>query len=653
MALHSLASGVFSRRRELFGQGEPVIFLLPLAAFAAKVGLMMPAATDSFLIAVVQHDAVIFATMLALYVAGSARSRLDGFRGWRARGLTIASFSARLACLVLVGLYAADVFAYYFFGTRLYASDLVTFSSEMDSVGTLVGSAWHIMTTRRGYMLVVLAALAAAVVLWACIVFVVRPSTVAVGRRRALTASAALLALYLIPLPSYVYAFGDKPLFENFVERNRSYFVQTNFSDDFREQVLSFPPEKVCRAGASLKLNVILVMVESLSAYHSHAFSGIEDWTPRLDEIASRATALPNFHANGWTTIGGLISLLGGSFPLVPEAGEDNEWGSPRLSNFMHLSDTLPQVLAREGYRTIFAGAGDLSFLDQRDWLRAVGFQRVVGEEDPRFDRQQVRGAFKSVPDQLLYEIVLDEIDRQPTGAPYFITAQTFWSHRPFMAPDGSELSGEEPVIRMTDESLGFLYDRLMERGFFEDGILFVTGDHRAMEPYRRSEIERYGASAATRIPAIVVTHAVELPPVIEDHHQQRDLKVSVEALVRQRYCADRYEGTFLGPSPTPPACVMQAKGDDRDLIFVGCAESHAVVRIAGDDTRVVQGSVDDEAGLLRAINYTRVRRTSQPSGSPEEERGVPPEEMSLSSRVRTQDQTETSRQHGEAFGRF
>ena len=426
----------------------PELFLLTilLCFLVGKIALMQSAATDTLAIAVLQHDAIIISFVMTLYALNLYLTRFV-----RTRYIRI---FIRFICLIFVSAYICDVFVYFFFGTRLYVSDAVTFSGELDSFGTLVRTGVTTMLARRGW-LVAVAALATVAIFCLCFAFLFREPA---GRLRVgpVTVVGALLAaVYFVPLPSYVYAFGDKPLFENFVERNAGFFKHTAFSDDFRRNLLATPTDRNCVKGAGKRLNVLVVIVESLSAYQSKYFSGIEDWTPRLDEIAQKETSLTNFHANGWTTIGGLVSVLGGAFPFVPEKAKLNEWGSARLDDFTHLTDSLSQTLANDGYETTFVSAGNLAFLGQGDWLRSMGFKRTVGHDDPRFDVQKIRGPFNSVPDGLLYKIVLDEIGALKDKQPFFITAQTFWSHRPFMAPDGSAVHSEEHVIRMTDRGFG------------------------------------------------------------------------------------------------------------------------------------------------------------------------------------------------------
>src|SRR6202044_922801 len=133
---------------------------------------------------------------------------------------------------------------------------------------------------------------------------------------------------------------------------------------------------------------------------------------------------------------------------------------------------------------------------------------------------------------------------------------------------------------------------------FFQNGILFITGDHRAPEQFRKSEFQRFGASAAARIPAVIVTRAISLPRVLPQDFQQRDFSASIEALIGDKYCLGPQEGAFLSDPIAPPSCVMQAHGDDRDLIYVKCGTAEGTVRAAGDATRVVAGAVPDAAPI-------------------------------------------------------
>ncbi len=598
-----------------FWRPEVAIGILVVALLLQKIKLMRPAARGHISFAVIQHDGAIFALLLLLYAAGSAMANRNKAAGIQGAAATTLSKLCIVAFLLIVLLYAADVAAYQFFITRLYASDIVTFSSEPRGVFSLLRTGWRVMSARAAWKLAIDVALAL-LLLRACFVLLLRPGRPLVRGGLLVGTALALAIFWRVPVPDYVYSFVDRPLFENFIERNHNFFVRNSFSDGLRAQILAAPPPAMaCEPGRGRRLNVILLIVESLSAYHSQFFSGVEDWTPNLDAIAKRETALTNFHANGWTTTGGLVALLTGTVPLVPELRSSRTAaftpvGGTSLIDYLDVARPLPRALSDRGYATEFVAPGDLTFLGQDKWLPAMGFQKIISGDDPRFAAQKLRGPFNSVPDRLLYTVALDELIRMPVDKPFFMVVQTFWSHRPFMDPnDDGNLNGEERVFRDTDAQIGAFYERLKAAGFFQNGLLFITGDHRAMEPFRKAEFERFGGSAAARVPGVIATRAVELPRILAQDFQHRDFPASIEALVGDRYCLQPQQGSFLGPHPRPPSCIIQARGDDRDLIYVKCGRAEGTVRAIGDGTRFVSGAVPDEASIIQTINRTRVRR--------------------------------------------
>ena len=593
---------------------EVTIGILVIALLYHKIEVMQPAARGHIAFAVVQHDGAIFALLLLLYAAGSAIASRNKDGGIAGAAATTFSKLCIVAFLLVILLYAADVAAYHFFVTRLYARDIVTFSSEPRGVFSLLRTGWRVMSARAAWKLAIDVALAL-LLLRACYVLLARPLRPQVRGGFPVGAALLLAIFWHVPVPDYVYSFTDRALFENFIERNHNFYVRNTFSDAFRAQILAAPPPAMnCEPGRGRRLNVILLIVESLSAYHSHLFSGVEDWTPNLDAIARRETALTNFHANGWTTTGGLVSLLTGTLPLVPELRTSRTKaftpiGGTSLTDYLDVPRPLPRTLSEQGYATEFVAPGDLTFLGQDKWLLAVGFQKIVSGDDPRFAAQKMRGPFNSVPDRLLYSVALNELTQMPADKPYFMVVQTFWSHRPFMDPNGnSRLNGEEHVFRDSDAQIGAFYERLRTVGFFQNGLLFITGDHRAPEPFQKAEFERFGASAAARIPGVLATRAVDLPRILAQDFQQRDFPASIEALVGDRYCLGPQEGSFLSNPPRPPSCIIQTRGDDRDLIYVKCGTAEGTVRATGDATRFVSGTVPDEASIIQTINRTRAR---------------------------------------------
>jgi hypothetical protein len=161
--------------------------------------------------------------------------------------------------------------------------------------------------------------------------------------------------------------------------------------------------------------------------------------------------------------------------------------------------------------------------------------------------------------------------------------------------------------MRYVDKQLGYLYNHLQTAGYFDHGILIITGDHRAMLPVSEVETSKYGDAASAMVPMVIVWKNGQLPGIITDHFQQTDLLYSVQAVVSDEYCRPVYRGNFLASRPEPPQCVLHARGDDRDIIYTRCHDGQAHIKLDGDNTRVIDGDLDRSQQLVRMINYHRI----------------------------------------------
>ena len=590
--------------------------VVALGAMVLRVRDMGPAALAPIGPAVMQHDAAVAGVGLLLVTAARVVAGPDDAGKWHLRRWT----ARALLTVLLIGLasYTLDVLAYHFFATRLYAQDLVMLSDELHATGGMLRAGLQALRHMGLPKLIIFAGLIAWT-LRSAVVILADPRAGRLPRPRLFAAGGITLFVFGAAPPAMRFGyFGDKPLYENVFERNRDFFSSSAFSATFRDQVLANPPRATEHTGLGRRPDIVVLIVESLSSYHSRYFSGLNDWTPELDSLASSGTALTDFYANGWTSIGGLISLMGNRVPLVPERAGFNEWGSPRFDDYLEIPDPLPRLLARLGYRTAFLGGGDVAFLSERSWLARVGFESIVGGEDPRFSAVHPRGPFNAVPDSVLLALAAEDVRARMSDAPFLLTITTFWSHTPFLAPDGST-ADEATVMRATDRAIGAFARRLRDLGFFENGILFITGDHRAMEPFTRPETERFGTSAPSRVPAVVVTRALDLPSRIDAPFQQVDLTPALLAVASDTFRVGQMQGVFLGPDPRPAPCVLHARGDDRDLVWVRCGDREGTVTVAGDRTHFASGNItaDDQKRVLQVINFTRARATPPSDQSP------------------------------------
>jgi len=275
--------------------------------------------------------------------------------------------------------------------------------------------------------------------------------------------------------------------------------------------------------------NVLIIAVDSLRA---DVLGGAPSVTPRVDAFARDAVSFDAAYSVMPRTFPSWASILTGKYPH--HHGVRNMFPAPREG--LIVSDGLPELLARAGYRTAvvsdFAGdvftRGDFGFghVDAPEFtlasnVRVGGLKLHVHLLPYLVEVAEGAGypdllAFERLGDPFwLTERALDWVD--DGGAPFFLTVFYSSGHFPFAAPapyydrytdpdyrgrsrfhkatigdplpDPEERAREERHIRQlyagavaaSDAAIGELLDALGERGLLADTVVVITADHGEM----------------------------------------------------------------------------------------------------------------------------------------------------------------------------
>lgn len=399
-------------------------------------------------------------------------------------------------------------------------------------------------------------------------------------------------------------------IYKNIIDYNLIILSESSaYSDNFLKS-FSFNEELHCQAENAESKNIIVLMVESLSAYHSHYFSGINNWTPNLDLIASHNQAFKNFYANGFITEDGEIALLTGLQPVYPPSSYADD-GGVSFHSFFNIQNSLPALLKKQGYQTEFLTSADLDFGNTGNWAQSIGFDYIEGHDQPDYDKWE-RFHFQAAPDEALYLRVLDRV-RQHSSRNFFIFVKTVSSHHPYINPENKHKS-ESEAIMYTDKQIGRFYRQLQDNGFFNNGLLVIVGDHHSMTPLKKAEFDLFGQfRAAAKIPLVIVDGN---EAAIENRQfQQIDVFNSLRGLVSGEQCYSDWNGVLLGKQKIPPKYVVYRRGDNRDIVSVFTENEDAQIKLDGDDTQVVGSWPEDEATqkiLTDKINSLRIRHYTQ-----------------------------------------
>ncbi len=503
------------------------------------------------------------------------------------------------AIFCLVSLYAADIMLFNTFSFRLLLSDVVKFSGEGLLVSKVLGDILKNWSTVGLFVLCISAC--------ASIFFVPLTSLSTTTRKISLLAVSALLIIsWSWPEPRYWY----QESFQNIVEVNRDKPVDRAYSNDFKVQ-LALQEKHVnlkCELAQNQKRNVIVLSVESLSSYHSKRLGGPWDATPMLDELMDEHSYFPDFVANSFSTDGGLISLFAGR---VPVPAQNRFRSSNAFAGFTPAKNNFYERLGMLGYQRSFLRTADKTFLGADVWMKQLGFQEIEGAEGSLYAGLK-RGQFNSVEDKVLYSRTLQWLDRRDISRPFFLGMLTTSSHIPFINPDTGKLD-ERGAIRYADAEVGRFVSALQQRGFFENGVLIITGDHRAMTGLKKEEWGAYGELAYNRVPLIAIG-ATGLPKGpghgrIAGQYQHTDLIPSVLGLVDSQICRDATQGVFLGPSPAPALVRVYTNAVRRDLVYLSHAEGVTKLFLNGDDSVLLGKTSPLLVAISNSIHQDRVHR--------------------------------------------
>lgn len=386
--------------------------------------------------------------------------------------------------------------------------------------------------------------------------------------------------------------------------RNRPY------SENFTRNISAESNEQLqCYAGKGARPDLILLVVESLSMYHSALLSGINNWAPQFDTLSQKGRWFSNFYANGINTEQGLIALHIGEPPIAKGINGASEIGNSTallFEQFLDPKDSLPRMLNESGYHTVFLTTGNLGFLGKGKWLKNIGYNYIEGHDAPYYTGMK-RFHFDAPSDSALYGRALQELatHNQNKKMPVFMTLETVSTHHPFIDPESGTQS-EELTFRYADRQLGIFVKNLESNGFFDNGYLLIVSDHRAMVPMNQSEIDRFGNRAYTRIPFTIIGHGLDEGEE-SGYFSQSDLLPSLRHWLNEGYqCVSSNQGIFLPNATQMPACIVTHRSYNLDNVFIHCGMEDYTINLNGDHTSYID-SIRPSTDFLGVIHRLRL----------------------------------------------
>ncbi len=293
--------------------------------------------------------------------------------------------------------------------------------------------------------------------------------------------------------------------------------AQLSGKDELRATHLPSPPVRLAKQN-----NVIVLMMESMSAEYMATFGNRENLTPNLDRLAQEGILFSQLYATGTRTVRGLEAL---SAALPPQPGMSVvRW--PNITNL----NTLGSVLGDQGWQTHFIYGGYGAFDNMNSYFDAQGY-KVTDRTNFKEGLVKFENVW-GVADEHLFDQALIEFDKDHSaGHPFFAHIMTTSNHRPFTYPDGRidipSHSGRKGGVKYADYAIGRFIEMAKNKPWFENTIFLIVADHCASSAGKaKIPVSRY------HIPAIIYAPQFLTPRQVDTLSSQIDLVPTLLSLL-------------------------------------------------------------------------------------------------------------------------
>ena len=272
-----------------------------------------------------------------------------------------------------------------------------------------------------------------------------------------------------------------------------------------------------------LKPNIVVVIMESMSAAKMNYFGNKEQLTPFLDSLAYKSLFFDNFFSAGKHTFNGIFSTLF-SFPAL--------YRQHTLRNIRQYDGFAP-TLKKIGYSTTYFTTHDGQFDNVAGFLKANHFDNIFSQKD--YPSEEVKTTL-GVPDDYMFRYAIPVIDTLARSKkPFFVSFMTTSDHGPFYVPDYFKPKTKKIRTQITeyaDWSLQQFIIMASKQDWFDNTIFVFVADHGApMNVVYDIPLNYFHVPLLIYAPKLIGT-----PKVLNKTGSQLDIFPTVMGIINQSY---------------------------------------------------------------------------------------------------------------------
>ncbi len=224
----------------------------------------------------------------------------------------------------------------------------------------------------------------------------------------------------------------------------------------------------------SNKRNVVIFIVESLSAFQMKRYRSDVNFMPFLDSLANVSATFDNIYTAGMHTYNGVFSTL---FSL-PSILNTKPFASP-IVNGQKLSG-ISNVLHKYGYYNIFFCSGDKQFDNMNSFLSNNEFDKIIGQEDYPKESETTEWG---VHDNTMFQFSIPKLTEISKEKPFLAVFLTISTHESLALPKQTifkptATDGYNQLFEYTDWSFSEFFKNSSTQEWFNNTIFVIIADH-------------------------------------------------------------------------------------------------------------------------------------------------------------------------------
>ena len=217
--------------------------------------------------------------------------------------------------------------------------------------------------------------------------------------------------------------------------------------------------------------NVVVILMESMSANLLGTFGNKQPLTPTLDSLYHRSLAFTHFYSAGIHTNHGMTATLY-SFPALMFRNLMKGTVTPRRKG-------IATVLKQYGYENMFFMTHEAQYDNMKAFFSTNGYDDIYSQEN--YPKSEVVNSF-GVSDHFEMGYALNTINQKAkTGKPFMATILTVSNHPPYVIPDffkPKTQDKETQIVEYADWAIGDFLKKASREPWYKNTIFVIQADH-------------------------------------------------------------------------------------------------------------------------------------------------------------------------------